>query len=128
MIQMPTYTGGDFANFGRLMTIYGNQQGQDAENAQHKAAYLDLCKFYPQQYTDAEAVHQPLPALPQMPQMKVYNDDGTVSYSAFPDLTQITVPKPGVASGGIVTTGTLPLEKIDIAIMLLQQILGFVKK
>ena len=128
MIQMPVYTGGDFTNFGRLMTIYGNQQGQDAENAQHKAAYEDACKTYLSNYKDQEFLHLPLPSLPQMPQMKTYNDDGTVSYSAFPDLVQVVPPKPGVASGGIVTTGTLPLEKIDIAIMLLQQILGFVKK
>ena len=51
-------------------------KNQENENKRIHDAYVGAVENYLVQYASQLAVKQPLPAIPQMPQQNIYNDDG----------------------------------------------------
>ena len=122
MIAMPVFNGSNFPWYNAQLQIWHNQGQQDAENKSIHDAYVDASSNYLIQYASQLAAKQPLPAIPQMPLMNVYNDDGTVSHPAFPDLTQVVAPvSTGVPSEGIAATNP-PMDREDAILLLVQKI------
>jgi hypothetical protein len=128
MVSMPIYNGSNFDYFQAQWTIFGHQQGQDAENQRISAAYVDASKNYLVQYASQLAAKQPLPAIPQMPLMNVYNDDGSVSHPNFPDLTQVVPPATVAPPSGTIADPHPPMDRTDAILLIVQQILTKVSK
>ncbi len=122
MIARPT----DFTNFGqysKLLTIWHNQQNQDAENTKNHDDYVTAAQTWLVQADSQRAHGQPLPQKPTLPLCKTYNDDGTITETAFPDLTVPELPDPGAAAGsGSTVSKDIPMDRQDVALLLLNKI------
>jgi hypothetical protein len=128
MVQMPVFNGSNFEWYQAQLTIFGHQQGQDAENQRVHDAYVDAAKNYIIQYNSQLAAKQPLPAIPQLPQKKTYNDDGTVTFGAFPDLAQVVPPAVVEPPSGTIASTNPPMDRTDAILMLVQEIWSVVSK
>jgi|ERR1019366_3693718 hypothetical protein len=127
MVQPPVFNGSNFNQYIAQMAIYRNQLNQETENKKIHDDYEGAVKNYLVQYESQSAAKQPLPAIPQLPVMNVYNDDGTVGHTPFPDLTQVVPPAAGTPSGPVANQNP-PMDRTDAILFLVQEIWNKVNK
>ena len=119
MIQRPTdFT--DFTAYSKLLTIWHNQQNQDAENATSHDNYVTAALSWITTGISQRDHGQPVPPPPVIPKYVTYNDDGTITYTDFPDLKPAVLPPVTAPGGTIVSPPTM--DRTDAILMLVQSI------
>lgn len=120
MIARPTDFN-DFANYSRLLTIWHNQSNQDDENKRNHDNFITAANSWLIQAKTQQDHGQPLPPKPPLPRYVNYNDDGTITYTNFPDLIppELMTTTPGSGSG--VSTNP-PMDRTDVLLMLVGKI------
>lgn len=128
MVTRPTI-GSDPSTFVQQLTTWGNQQRQDQQNTTAHDKFVDEAKGW--LMTNQRQQELGLAILPQLviPKKVIYNDDGTITYSDFPDLSlpvlvPLTPPPGGVT--GLVPSGIKKQltidEKLDAILILLESL------
>jgi hypothetical protein len=121
MIARPTdFT--DIVTYMKLLTIWHNQQNQDAENLKAHDDFAGAAKTWIVQAVSQLAHGLPVPDKPVLPQHKQYNDDGTITLTAFPDLAVPELPVPDAPGGGSGVSKNPPADRTDAILMLLGKI------
>lgn len=121
MIARPTdFT--DFPTYSKLLTIWSNQQKQDSENLKAHDDFVTASRNWLVQAASQQAHQLPIPQKPTLPKHKVYNDDGTITETAFPDLTVPELPVPNAPGSGSPVSPNVPLDRLDVVLMLLGKI------
>src|ERR1035437_2827632 len=128
MVTRPTI-GSDPSTFVLLLTTWSNQQKQDQQNTAAHDDFVEKAKGWvmtnQRQQELGLAIYPPL----VIPKKVTYNDDGTISYSDFPDLSlpvlaPLTAPTPNVT--GLVPANTKKQltidEKLDAILILLESL------
>ena len=128
MIAKPT----DFSDpdaYMKLLTIWHNQQNQDAENAKNHDTYATDYTSWMVRNTQSQANGGAIDPPLTMPQRRQYNDDGTVTLTPFTDLKPTVLPPLSVNSTpltGLVPKGTQVQmtidQKLDAILMLLNSL------
>ena len=112
--------GNDFQKYMAALTIWHNQQNQDAENQKIHDDFVTAAARWVTQTESQIAYHQPTQAAPPLPVMNIYNDDGTVSPRPFPDLTAPALP--ATTPSGPVTSPPAA-DRTDAMMLMLQNII-----
>jgi hypothetical protein len=131
MIALPVWVPGD-SSYGVRLSIWHNQQTQDAVNTKNHDDYVTLYNNWIVQNTQLQAYHQPIQAPLTPPQKIVFNDDGTTTLSDFPDLKPTVLPPLVVATSpgitGLVAAGTPAQmtqdQKLDAILVLLNALMN----
>ena len=112
--------GNDFSKYMVALTLWHNQQNQDAENQKIHDDFVTAAANWVTQTQSQMAYHQPVQAAPPLPVMNVYNDDGSISHPAFPDLVVPTLPTT-TPSGPVVSAPAA--DRTDAMMLMLQNII-----
>lgn len=117
-------------NYIRDLNIFSKQQGQDAENSKTLTEWKQKASNWAQAGQNAideglQTLAQVMATAPALPQMNVYNDDGTVSHPPFPGVTLPNVHESHSTSiVPVATPENTPLDRTDAILMLLQHVVG----
>jgi hypothetical protein len=125
MIARPT----DFSNFeqySKLLTIWHNQQNQDLENQRNHDNFLTDSSNWLAVNLSYRDHGQPLTSPPNLPQHKTYNDDGSVTFSSFPDLKLPQLPIS--TSPGPIVNPNPPMDRTDAILMLQNQMMDILNQ
>jgi hypothetical protein len=115
----------DFTNFDqylKLLTIWNNQQNQDAENLKNHDNFVADAQRWLVQAESQRNHNQPIPQKPALPVHRVYNDDGTIIMTAFTDLVLPELLSTGTPalSGSVVSPPAM--DRTDVLLMLVSKI------
>ncbi len=121
MIARPTDFN-DIVTYMKLLTIWHNQQNQDAENQKAHDDFVGAAKTWLIQAESQRNHGSPIPDKPTLPQHKQYNDDGTITLTAFPDLVIPELSVPNAPSTGSGASTNPPADRTDAILMLLGKI------
>ena len=129
MIPLPTnFTDPSYFN---QLTLWHNQQNEDAANQKSHDEYLTNYNNWMEQAQQLQAYGKPLPLVTAPPMKITYNDDGSITSEPFPDLhPEILPPLPnpvqtvsGLSSTAAPAQMTID-QKLDTIIILLNIIVG----
>ncbi len=121
MIARPTDFS-DYQTYSKLLTIWHNQQMQDAENVAAHDNYVTLSQAWLVSAASQSAHSQPIDPKPIVPQKKIYNDDGTVTLMPFSDLKEVFLPTPNAPSSGSGASSNPPLDRTDMILIALSKL------
>ena len=95
---------------------------QDSENQAAHDNFVTAAKNWVEDAVSQSAHGLPIPEKPTLPQHKQYNDDGTVTLTAFPDLVVPEMPVPNTPNGGSPVSKNVPVDRTDVLLMLVSKI------